>query len=97
MGAVNLRGAAWILPETPETTELFQWLVQGSTWVTRPRPHIDRIASAWLIKRLIDPQAKFLFADPADAAKKGVPFAIEPALLGSYREGKGVCAAPVKP
>src|SRR6266446_6108150 len=29
MGAVKLRGAAWILPETAETTELFQWLVQG--------------------------------------------------------------------
>src|SRR2546426_7433055 len=28
MGAVKLRGAAWILPETAETTELFQWLVQ---------------------------------------------------------------------
>src|SRR3989475_3881669 len=28
MGAVRLRGAGWILPETPETTELFQWLVQ---------------------------------------------------------------------
>jgi hypothetical protein len=26
----------------------------GSTWVTRPRPHIDRIASAWLIKRFCD-------------------------------------------
>lgn len=184
MGAVRLRGAGWILPETPETTELFQWLVQeihsvrgqatllrvdhvepmtddeivelfhkaraieyhaviqgcreilrhldryqtnhhrsipklrakldglkreldrgqtidylkapageracsvwdttakrlraaetrphassrgrrgslpprGSTWVTRPRPHIDRIASAWLIKRFYDPDAKF--------------------------------------
>src|SRR2546426_2124093 len=28
MGAVRLRGSAWILPETPETTELFQWLGQ---------------------------------------------------------------------
>src|SRR5256712_11531532 len=28
MGAVRLRGAGWILPETPETTELFQWLGQ---------------------------------------------------------------------
>src|SRR5439155_4683693 len=28
MGAVRLRGAGWLLPETPETTELFQWLVQ---------------------------------------------------------------------
>src|SRR6266404_5583125 len=28
MGAVRMRSAGWILPETPETTELFQWLVQ---------------------------------------------------------------------
>ena len=28
MGAIRLRGSAWILPETTETTELFQWLVQ---------------------------------------------------------------------
>src|SRR5213595_2349821 len=28
MGAVRLRGSAWILPENVETTELFQWLVQ---------------------------------------------------------------------
>src|SRR5262245_42703697 len=28
MGAVRLRGAGWILPETSETTELYQWLVQ---------------------------------------------------------------------
>src|ERR1700746_1520905 len=28
MGAVRLRGSAWILPETAETTERFQWLVQ---------------------------------------------------------------------
>ena len=28
MGAVSLRGSAWILPETPETKELFEWLVQ---------------------------------------------------------------------
>src|SRR4029450_7246215 len=28
LGAPRLRGAGWILPETPEATELFQWLVQ---------------------------------------------------------------------
>jgi hypothetical protein len=28
MGAVNLRGSAWILPERPDTTERFHWLVQ---------------------------------------------------------------------
>ena len=28
MGAVRLRAAGWILPDTPETSERFQWLVQ---------------------------------------------------------------------
>jgi hypothetical protein len=210
MGAVRLRGAGWILPETPETTELFQWLVQeiqsvggeatllrvdrietmtdaeiaalfhkaraveyqavvqgcqdilrhldryqknhprsvpalrgkldglkreldriqavdylkapagarartlwettatrlravqtgpsaarggrhrtslpprGSTWVTRPRPHIDRIGSAWLIKRFCDPDAKFTFADAADAARKGIPFDVLGADFGHH-------------
>src|SRR5262245_3065446 len=210
MGAVRLRGSAWILPETPETTELFQWLVQeietfrgqatllrvdrienipeaqvtalfhrargqeyeavtkgcrevlaqvdryrashrgspaalrgkldalkreldrieaidylkaaaglrartlwettaqrlrlaerpratgthrrralpprGTTWVTRPRPHIDRIASAWLIKRFCDPDATFAFADAADAARKGVPFDVLGADFGHQGE-----------
>jgi len=208
LGAVNLRGAAWVLPENPETTELFQWLAQevqavrgeatllrvdgiepmtdeqlaqvfhkaraadyqavmqgcrdllaqvdrqrsgrmsveplrtrlaelkreldrvhgvdylksplgpkaqalwdtaarrirglearppaarsrrqaplppaGSTWVTRPRPHIDRIASAWLIKRFVDAQARFAFADAADAPKKGIPFDILGADFGHH-------------
>jgi hypothetical protein len=35
--------------------------VQGRTWVTRSGIHVDRIASAWLIRRFIDPQARFKF------------------------------------
>jgi hypothetical protein len=31
------------------------------TWVTRQDVHVDRIASAWLIKRFIDPKARFVF------------------------------------
>jgi Uncharacterized conserved protein len=31
--------------------------LRGREWVTRRRPHVDRIASAWLIKRFIDPEA----------------------------------------
>src|SRR5262245_7497186 len=41
--------------EQPPTLDLTK--LHGRKWVTRPRPHIDRIASAWLIKRFIDPQA----------------------------------------
>jgi hypothetical protein len=58
----------------------------GSTWVTRPRPHIDRIASAWLVKRFIDEQARFAFADPADAPRKGIPFDIVGAEFGHHGE-----------
>jgi hypothetical protein len=48
--------------------------LRGRRWVTRPRPHIDRIASAWLIKRFIDPAAEFLFAPPADFPKDAIAF-----------------------
>src|SRR4030095_7773744 len=57
---------------------------RGSTWVTRPRPHIDRIASAWLIKRFYDPEAKFGFADAADASRKGIPFDVLGAEFGHH-------------
>jgi hypothetical protein len=36
-------------------------------WVTRPRPGVDRMASAWLIRRFIDPNAAFAFVEqPSD-------------------------------
>jgi hypothetical protein len=34
---------------------------RGATWVTRTGIHVDRMASAWLIKRFVDPQARFKF------------------------------------
>lgn len=38
-------------------------------WLTRPRPEIDRVGSAWLIRRFIDPKARFVFSThPADHA-----------------------------
>jgi hypothetical protein len=48
--------------------------LKGRRWVTRPRPHIDRIASAWLIKRFIDTDAQFLFAPPAEFPQDAIPF-----------------------
>lgn len=40
----------------------------GKRWATRKRPWVDRLACAWLIRRFIDPQARFLWlADPAGA------------------------------
>lgn len=39
---------------------------QGKTWVTRKRPFVDRMASAWLIKKFIDKKAVFGFIDEKD-------------------------------
>ena len=41
---------------------------RGRTWVTRARVRVDRMASAWLIRRFIDPVAQFVFADEARGA-----------------------------
>ena len=41
-------------------------------WVTRPRPGIDRMASAWLIRRFIAPDARFVFSSAPE--RDQVPF-----------------------
>jgi hypothetical protein len=55
-------------------------------WVTRPRPHIDRIASAWLIRRFVDPEAEFLFAPPEKFPPDAIPFDAVGAELGHQGE-----------
>ena len=40
--------------------------LKGRVWVTRRDPRIDRLATAWLIRRFVDPAARFRFVDPAD-------------------------------
>jgi hypothetical protein len=45
--------------------------LRGKTWVTRPGVKIDRMASAWFIRRFVDPKARFRFADPATPKKDG--------------------------
>ncbi|MCA1585418.1 MAG: chromate resistance protein [Acidobacteria bacterium] len=48
---------------------------RGRFWVTRPRPGVDRMASAWLIRRFIDPEARFGFAADRDAVREdAIPF-----------------------
>jgi hypothetical protein len=43
-------------------------------WVTRPRPGIDRVSSAWLIRRFIDPNAQFVFANNPRQHADAIPF-----------------------
>jgi hypothetical protein len=48
--------------------------LQGRRWATRPRPHVDRIASAWLIKRFLDPAAEFVFTTADELPGDAIPF-----------------------
>jgi len=61
-------------------------------WITRERVKVDRVACPWLIKKFIDPEAKFLFV-PAEkvlevAQSEGaIPFDVSGVELG-HQEGK---------
>jgi hypothetical protein len=57
-------------PLSPQDRKTYR----GRTWVTRPRPHVDRVHSAWLIRRYVDPKAKFAFAKEGQVPRGGVPF-----------------------
>lgn len=44
--------------------------LRGRTWVTRHGPKIDRLASAWLVRRRVDPKARIRFVDPERYRKR---------------------------
>ncbi len=46
----------------------------GKTWLTRPRPGIDRAGSAWLIRKFIDPNAEFVFGMNPSSQPNVLPF-----------------------
>jgi hypothetical protein len=47
---------------------------RNRVWITRPRPGIDRVSSAWLIRNFIDRRAKFIFDDDPARHPDAVPF-----------------------
>lgn len=61
-------------------------------WVTRARVKVDRVACPWLIKKMVDPTAEFIFVAPdkvMEVAKKenAMPFDVAGVELG-HHEGK---------
>jgi hypothetical protein len=56
---------------------------QDRVWVTRPRPGVDRMSSAWLIRRFIDPRARFVFGSPA-SVPSAIPFDTFEAEFGHH-------------
>jgi len=49
-------------------------MYRNQVWQTRPRPEIDRVASAWLIRHFIDPKAKFVFSSEPEAHPGAIYF-----------------------
>jgi hypothetical protein len=70
------RAEKLLAPKIPATTlpRLDPGKFVGKTWLTRPRPGIDRTGSAWLIRKFIDPKAKFVFGSEPSTYPKALPF-----------------------
>ena len=58
----------------PETAKIDPKEYKNRIWVTRPRPGVDRSACAWLIRRFLDPKARFAFAPEGQVPQAAVPF-----------------------
>ncbi len=77
---LNKRIEAFLSPDEPHTVEgriprLDVAEYQGRIWATRRRLWVDRVASAWLIRRFIDRDAKFQWlAKPSDCPKRALGF-----------------------
>ena len=66
---------------------------RNRVWVTRPRPGVDRFASAWLIRRFIDRDATFTFATSPDKYPDAVPFDMYHA--GGFKHDGDLCTFEV--
>ena len=62
------RMAAVDRPGVNHGTAVDRSAYQGRLWVTRPNVFVDRMASAWLIRRFVDPEATFAFVADVEAA-----------------------------
>jgi hypothetical protein len=61
-------------PDLRERGSVSKAKYQKRTWITRPRPGIDRASSAWLISRFIDAKPKFIFDTSPAAHPNAIPF-----------------------
>jgi hypothetical protein len=64
----------------PKVTTVTLTEYKNRRWVTRPRPHVDRLACAWLIRRFIDPKAVIRYASQPESGE--VSFDMREAVFG---------------
>ena len=58
----------------PSSQRLSPQKFAGKKWLTRSRPGIDRAGSAWLIRKFIDPKARFIFATDGSEHPEAIAF-----------------------
>ena len=79
-------------PDEPEATDGSIQLLdrkdyKGKTWATRRHLWVDRVASAWLVRRFIDPKARFLWLDaPSSCPKTALGFDFDGARFTHVRD-----------
>ncbi len=65
-------------------------------WVTRPHIRVNRAATAWLVRRFIDPEATFLFVEPGEAAaverREGAIGFDAPGVRYPHKDARGRCS-----
>lgn len=59
---------------------------QGRTWLTRPKPEVDRVGSAWLIQKFIDGKAAFVFSHDPAGFPEAIPYDILDVEFGHHSE-----------
>jgi hypothetical protein len=72
--ALNAMQTSKTKSAAPEIGKVSPAEYRNRVWVTRPKPGVDRVTSAWLIRKFIDPKAKFAFAPEDRKPAKAVPF-----------------------
>lgn len=64
----------------------------GKPWGLSKRPHFDRVLAAWAIKRFIDTQAQFVFAEKIeDLAPNAMPVGFPTGELSAFEPAGGTC------
>ena len=65
-------------------------------WVTRKNIRVNRVATAWLIRRFVDPQAEFIFVEPAAVAdiqsRENAKGFDAPGATYPHKDSKGRCS-----
>jgi hypothetical protein len=65
-------------------------------WVTRRSIRVNRTATAWLVRRFVDPEAVFLFVEPGEVAdvqrREGAVGLDAPGARYPHKDGQGRCS-----